>query len=238
MMLTDFPNYPRVSANNFIRWNEMMFYKYNNERVYNHPSPLIRFVEWCRVKALLRLLQPINKSDYILAAGCGEGYIESQIKEGKILLIDLSVEAIHRAKSRLSKIPHRDFKVANLENIPTKSRVFDAIECSEVIEHVYNPDKMLNEFYRVLKPRGKFVISFPNEPLINFIKQIFIHLGMFKLFFPNIPKNMTEEWHLRSLDLNRFKEMTGKSWRIEKVLGVPFTWLPIRYVVSCFKKKK
>ncbi len=234
-MISDFPKYPQVSSRSFSRWNEDMFNKYNNERVYHHPNPLIRFVEQRRVEALLQLIQPIHEKQYILAAGCGEGYIESQIAGGRMLLVDLSVEAIRRARLRLSKTPHRKFVVANLEKIKVKPQTFDTIECSEVIEHVYNPDRMLREFHRVLKSEGKLVISFPNEPLINFIKRIFIRLGLFEFLFPNVPRNMMEEWHLHSFDLNVFKELIGNKWKIEKVTGAPFTWSPIRYVVSCVK---
>lgn len=212
-----------------------MFIKYNNERVYYHPNPIIRYVEQKRANTVLNLLKPIKKADYILAAGCGEGYIEKQIKSGKILLVDISPEAIKRARDKIKPSKNRKFLKADLEKLPVKGKTFDKIECSEVIEHVLNPNKMLKEFHRVLKDDGILVISFPNEPLINSLKKFFVLTKTFKLFFPNIPNNMTEEWHLRSMEIKSFKKMSSKHWNLTKTKRVPFSFLPIRYVVCCTK---
>jgi hypothetical protein len=95
---------------------------------------------------------------------------------------------------------------------------------------------MMSELKRALKLDGVLVVSFPNEPLINFIKKIFIKLGIFYLVFPNIPKDMTEEWHLHIFDLNRFKKLVNGDWRLVSVKGIPFDFFPIRYVVKCVLK--
>jgi ubiquinone/menaquinone biosynthesis C-methylase UbiE len=231
-----FPKYPRVLKDSFEDWNEEMFVKYNNERVYNHPNLIIRFVEKKRVEAILRYLYPVKKTDYILAAGCGEGYIEKQIKGGTILLVDLSQSALKRAKLVIGKQKNRKYLRANLEKLPLKGKLFDKIECSEVIEHVYSPEKLLKEFHRVSTDTGKLIISFPNEPLINKLKKMLIAIGVFNLFFPNIPKDMLEEWHLRAMDLRVFKKFARRHWNIVSVSPVPSRLLPIRYVVLADKK--
>jgi len=228
-----FPTYPKVTARNFTRWNEEMFCKYNNERVYNHPNLIIRFVESTRVKQLLNHLLPIKDSDKILAAGCGEGHIEKYLKNGEITLIDISKEAIRRAKDGLGPQNNHKFIVGDLEKIPVRDNYFDKVECSEVIEHVMSPKRMLKELQRVLKPNGTLVITFPNEPLINFFKNVLIKLHLFNYFFPNIPRDMTEEWHLRAYDLKSFRRDLGGSWNIVNEVGIPFWFLPIRYLVKC-----
>ena len=48
-----------------------------------------------------------------------------------------------------------------LEPFPFESDVFDLIYCSSVIEHVANPDNLLKESWRVLKPGGVLFLSFP-----------------------------------------------------------------------------
>jgi SAM-dependent methyltransferase len=47
------------------------------------------------------------------------------------------------------------------KNIPFENEKFDSIFCSEVLEHVFNIDEILDEFYRVLKKDGKVVITVP-----------------------------------------------------------------------------
>ena len=36
------------------------------------------------------------------------------------------------------------------KNIPFNNNLFDSILCSEVLEHIFNPDEVLSELYRVL----------------------------------------------------------------------------------------
>lgn len=231
-----FPKYPKVKKKNFESWNDMMFIKYNNERIYKHPNRIIRYIEKKRVQAILKYLSPIEDNDKILAAGCGEGYIESHIQGSDITLVDISKHAIASARNKIGTRKGRKFLVANLEDLPLKDKTFSKVECSEVIEHVYDPEALLKELSRVAKDCGVLVISFPNEPLINNLKRILIRVGIFGYFFPDIPVNMLEEWHLRSMDLKAFQNLAKAHWDIIEVSPIPFSILPIRYVV--FNRKK
>jgi len=47
------------------------------------------------------------------------------------------------------------------QRIPFKNRSFDCVLSIEVIEHVFNPEEIFNEFYRVLKPGGHILITCP-----------------------------------------------------------------------------
>lgn len=228
-------HYPRVSRRKFLKWNEAMFLKYNNERVYDHANPLIRFVEQRRVAVLLRRLGRLKTREKVLAAGCGEGHIESQIKRGELYMVDLSREALKRARETLPESKRVKYFLASVEKLPFEDEFFDKIECSEVIEHVYVPQKMIKEFSRVLKIGGTLVISFPNEPFINLWKKIFINLGIFYKLFPNVPLDMTDEWHLHAFELKKFLSLIDGSWLVKAVDRVPFWFFPVRYVVTCRK---
>lgn len=50
---------------------------------------------------------------------------------------------------------------ASAENIPVTDQSFDQILLCEVIEHLENPQKVLSECFRVLKPGGRAVITLP-----------------------------------------------------------------------------
>ena len=43
-----------------------------------------------------------------------------------------------------------------------KDEYFEAIHCGEIIEHLFDPDHLLDELYRVLKKNGILVITSPN----------------------------------------------------------------------------
>lgn len=51
--------------------------------------------------------------------------------------------------------------LAFAEHLPFPAECFDAIVCSEVLEHVAGPQAMLRELYRALKPGGRLLLSTP-----------------------------------------------------------------------------
>src|SRR3989344_1640514 len=57
--------------------------------------------------------------------------------------------------------------ICDLEKLPFKNNTFDAIINTWVIEHIPNPEKMLNELKRVLKPNGKIFIAIPQGYMIH-----------------------------------------------------------------------
>lgn len=64
------------------------------------------------------------------------------------------------------------------KGLPFKNNSFDNVLAGEIIEHLDNPLGFLKEGYRVLKPKGKLVITTPN---------IFYYLSMLKRSFGTKP---------------------------------------------------
>ena len=52
----------------------------------------------------------------------------------------------------------------NLEDLTFKDETFDLVITSDVMEHIYNPEKAFKEIHRILKPGGAHIFS---VPLIN-----------------------------------------------------------------------
>jgi len=51
--------------------------------------------------------------------------------------------------------------LASAESIPFRNATFDTVLCTEVLEHVENPDAMLEETHRVLRDDGHVIVSVP-----------------------------------------------------------------------------
>lgn len=51
--------------------------------------------------------------------------------------------------------------ICSLESIPVSDNSYDAIICTQVLEHVEHPKKALSELYRILKPGGKLFMTVP-----------------------------------------------------------------------------
>ena len=57
--------------------------------------------------------------------------------------------------------------VSDITDIPADSSSFDAILCSEVLEHVPDPTLALDEFLRLLKPGGILILTAPFSSLVH-----------------------------------------------------------------------
>lgn len=58
--------------------------------------------------------------------------------------------------------------VCDITRIPELDKSFDAILCSEVLEHVPSPEAVLLEFSRLLKPGGQLILTAPFASLVHF----------------------------------------------------------------------
>jgi Methylase involved in ubiquinone/menaquinone biosynthesis len=98
----------------------------------------------------------------LLDVGCGNGTILSKLssKSGISLSgVDLSCEMIKIAKNKLNdKV---ELKLGDSENLPWGKEKFDVIICSDSFHHYPNPQKVLIEMARVLKPNGHIIIGDP-----------------------------------------------------------------------------
>lgn len=109
---------------------------------------------------LIRELASANRPAHrrILIAGCGGGE-DAGIFPEKVIAFDLSFTAVKTAKQ---SFPQNIYLVSDAGYIPFKDNMFDCIICSEVIEHVPYPQKILTEFYRLLRQNGELILSTPN----------------------------------------------------------------------------
>lgn len=70
------------------------------------------------------------------------------------------------------------------ERIPFPNEYFDALFCSEVIEHIFEPEKSLIELNRVLKKDAKIIITVPfawNEHEVPYDNARFTSFGIAKM---------------------------------------------------------
>ena len=58
--------------------------------------------------------------------------------------------------------------ICDIKSIPEPNASFDAILCTEVLEHVPDPTEALDELTRLLKPGGKLILTAPFASLVHF----------------------------------------------------------------------
>lgn len=96
----------------------------------------------------------------LLDYGCGEGFWLKRISPYlEAYGSDLSEYALGITQKRVKNV---GIKLAKGEEIPFIDNFFDVITSFDVIEHSKNPEKLISEFYRILKHNGTAIISTPN----------------------------------------------------------------------------
>ncbi len=217
----------------FFHWNEEMAKKYNPDVYHESSNFVVRWIERTRVQRILSFLD-VAPHHRVLEVGVGAGNILAKLAVQDRSGLDLSPSLLALARRRLSDAHLYE---GDAESFPPEvsHQQFDRIFCSEVLEHVQHPERVVNEMAAVLKPDGIAVISVPNEHFINVIKGFLLKLRLFKKFFPGLSTNMTDEWHLHAFDCKLLTETVGSALIIERIEAVPFSWLPIRLVSRLHK---
>jgi ubiquinone/menaquinone biosynthesis C-methylase UbiE len=220
----------------FKSWNDAMVEKYDVERFHNHPSWLVRYVERKRIRRIFALLAP-RPGDRVLEIGCGAGHLLAQMPSAHGFGIDLAESLLAKAARRVTK--RGTLVQGDAEHLPFRDGTWGRIYCSEVLEHLLSPAAALAEMRRIVAHEGVAVVSVPNERLINALKALLQKSGLYRILLRarageyQMPNRMDDEWHLHVFDLAGLLALIPPGLRVTHIEGVPFRWLPLRYIVRC-----
>jgi SAM-dependent methyltransferase len=108
-------------------------------------------VECCLYRGVLPRLKAYA-SGKLLDAGCGTMPFRKYLKQLGIDYHSLDIER---------RVPEVDFvgDVQDMHVLPSES--YDTVLSTEVLEHVPQPERMIAEMHRVLKPAGKLILTVP-----------------------------------------------------------------------------
>ena len=115
--------------------------------------------------------KPFSKKerfDRVLEIGAGTGqhlpFVRHQFSE--YILSDMDTETLSVAKEKYSKWPRKklSFQILSGDKLPYKDQFFDRLIAAHVLEHIYYPHKILQEWQRVIKYNGVLSILIPTDP--------------------------------------------------------------------------
>ncbi len=98
--------------------------------------------------------QEMSPGSWLLDAGAGECIYRPYFTHGKYISIDFGKGSTHWDYGKLDII-------GDLHHIPVAPNRIDAVLCTQVLEHVANPDIVVKELCRVLKPGGALYLTAP-----------------------------------------------------------------------------
>lgn len=127
------------------------------------------------------------ESAEILDVGCGAGLFSNKLAKLNFSVtgIDLSEESLNIAR-KFDETKSVKYLAGDALNLPFADESFDVATCLDFLEHVENPEKVIAEISRVLKPRGLFFFHTFNR---NFLSWLVV-IKFVEWFVKNTPKNM------------------------------------------------
>ncbi len=102
----------------------------------------------------------LNDSSVILDVGCKDGYLLKTIRNYNQ---SCKCYGIEKNPNVLEMIKTCDVRVADVTDLPFEDNFFDKIFVLDVLEHVKELDKAIEEIKRVIKTHGNVILSGPTE---------------------------------------------------------------------------
>jgi SAM-dependent methyltransferase len=116
---------------------------------------------------LLRLVDfDAYRGRRVLEVGCGAGVDLARFAKGgaEVVGVDLAASAIDLARANFEQQGlHGEFRVADGEALPFPENSFDLVYAHGVVQYTTNPQRLVDECRRVLKPGGEAVFQVYNR---------------------------------------------------------------------------
>ncbi|MFH1822957.1 MAG: class I SAM-dependent methyltransferase [Patescibacteria group bacterium] len=137
----------------------------------------------------------------ILDVGCATGYLSAPLKinRNQVIGIDIADKSIMEASKKLDEA-----YVVDIENYPWPKQItdckYDIIFCTELIEHLFAPEKLLAYLKGLLAKDGIIIITTPN--FLVWSGRIKMMLGYYEVW---------DKGHIRLFCYNTLKRLIDKT---------------------------
>jgi SAM-dependent methyltransferase len=194
------------------------------------------YMNGLKLRYLLQDLAPVH--GIVLDVGCGVGSVAKAVKRERP---DLDVHGCDVSRSALAAAGVSpggvDFRLATAERLPYREGELDFVWMFDVREHVDDPEAVLREVARVLKPAGGFHIVLPLEGQPRTLYRL-VGCGT------RWTAKVRHGGHVQIFSADRFRDLaaacglqaTNTRWSYHGLLQVLdllyFSWLGVRGPVS------
>lgn len=105
----------------------------------------------------------IKPGSRILDAGAGTVRYKEHFSDCEYLTQDFMSYEDPEGEFRYGKIDY----ISDIVDIPVEDKSFDAVICTEVLEHIPRPDLAIKEFSRILSPGGRLYMTAPLGSVVH-----------------------------------------------------------------------
>lgn len=192
-------NFKELSRNTFDRQAET----YDIDKNGKHARSIYSYI--------IDKLSDMQFSD-VLDVGCGTGEILSIIKTlypaVSLFGIDISKEMLKQAEEK--GLNNSRLFLGDAENLPFENERFDLLICTDSFHHYPNPQRAIDEFYRVLKAGGILLLAdfwkpFPFRQLMNLFIP-FSNEGDVKIYSKNEIIKFLEQSNFKNIQYQKINK--------------------------------
>ncbi|MBC8555846.1 MAG: class I SAM-dependent methyltransferase [Candidatus Brocadiales bacterium] len=157
--------------------------------------------------------------EQIFEIGCGSGAtgmaIKQKFPDAKYIGMDSNKDAAEIAQTRLDKVIVSDIDKVPLDTFGLEKECFDLIICADILEHLYDPWKIINDLRSYLTTDGKILASIPNVQYIEHIVNVLDGNWKYE------DHGLMDATHIRFFTLNEIIKMfNGTGYNITHCSGI------------------
>ena len=113
--------------------------------------------------AFINIIADLENVNSVCDLGCGNGYMPGRLTElgYRVTGVDASASGINIARANFPQATFLQTTIDSTLRDRTELEQFDLVVSSDVIEHLYRPDDLIEAAASLIKPNGRVLIGTP-----------------------------------------------------------------------------
>lgn len=156
-------------------------------------------------------VEEVPPESFVLDVGCATGFMGKYLqndKQCRVVGLDLRSAELAIAKKDLFKVVNGDIQDdATVSKVlkTTKNQKFDVVIATSLIEHTAEPQLVLQQMKKLLKPKGRIIMSTPN--VAHWTMRLSLLMGNFEY----TEYGILDRTHLQLFTYHTFQQLFKKS---------------------------
>jgi ubiquinone/menaquinone biosynthesis C-methylase UbiE len=171
-----------------------------------------------RLREIKKRVDAVGDNKSVLELGCGHGVVLDYVYNptNTYTGIDINPNSVEIAKKRNEGRENVTLRAGDVMKVDCPDNTADIVICTEVLEHLPDPEATLKEIRRVLKPGGIFVSTVPFEWFLVLIRTLILPVRLMQ------GRGIFVDAHLHYFNYWSYKEFLAAHFAIDEIRHAEF----------------